>query len=478
MVVNNASNMIIDDTPLEEVFTRVSSPVLERIIQIIQKELEKRKRDGVPYKDPNQFVTHHGRYVSDEDLELIKWEVGGLAGKNNWLTNTGCPYGWANVDLAPEDITKYPNIDKLMGRINEEQGSEFNSCLVTRYRKGDGVGYHSDFETSLVDESPITVVSVGNDGAVDFIPYLGDARKRPRLSISTKDGDAYTMKPGCQEHFKHRARKVEHGVRYALSFRKRHTTSPPTPPTQKVPQFAVHRSPVAPTASQMAFSPTSPPAVDGYQEENSVFPTRSPLLPTPTLLNSRPAPRTLLLGTSMTKWVMEDPGLVNISVSGARLCRPNENWRGSLAMDMLKGMEVTHPGLEVNKVILAFGTNDIRYWGGFVRSSKGKGSVYKAYVDIVREVRRRFGEDTEIVLATVIPLRPDSGWIASNVFMFNRIVMSVGSSLNCIVTDWTIGFLDYELNFNSVLFSEDGVHLNNNGYNVLNEIMYEELVLK
>ena len=44
-----------------------------------------------------------------------------------------------------------------------------------------------------------------------------------------------------------------------------------------------------------------------------------------------------------------------------------------------------------------------------------------------------------------------------------------------VLTDWTIDFLNRELNFNSDLFSVDGVHLNSEGYNVLNEILYEEL---
>ena len=37
-------------------------------------------------------------------------------------------------------------------------------------------------------------------------------------------------------------------------------------------------------------------------------------------------------------------------------------------------------------------------------------------------------------------------------------------------------FLDDNLNFNNNLFSKDGVHLNCDGYNVLNELVYEELI--
>ena len=364
-------------------------------------------------------------------------------------------------------------------------GSELNSCLVTRYAPGEGVGYHADNEETLVESSPIVVVSLGASGTVDFMPYLGDGRRKPVLTVTLNEGDGYIMAAGCQEHFKHRVQKV-HALRYALSFRRRHTA----PSRASSPSASAPRQPLAGPQSS---APT--PAVDGYQPLSR----RPPLLPTPTLPPPPPLPpptpseaspgsksrapllppptptSTLVLGTSMTRWLYKDPALVNVSVSGARLCRPNENWKGSLAGEMLKGLEATHPGLAVRKVIVAFGTNDIRYWGGFVGSRKGKSDIYKALVDLVREVRRIFGEEVEIVLPTLIPLRPDHGWTASNVFMLNRIIGNVGLSLRCRVVDWTREFLDDGYNFNDRLFSNDGVHLNKYGYDVLNNIVQEEI---
>ena len=73
---------------------------------------------------------------------------------------------------------------------------------------------------TMDDDSSITVVNLGGHGTVDFIPYLGDGRMRPALTIELNDGEAYTMMKGCQEHFKHRANKAEQ-VRFALSFRKK-----------------------------------------------------------------------------------------------------------------------------------------------------------------------------------------------------------------------------------------------------------------
>ena len=458
--------------------------MLERIIQTANKELERRRKEGVPEKDPHKFVTYHEGFI--EDVEPLKWEAESLQGKNNWLTSTGCCYGWGNVDLAPTDIDKFPQIKKLLEKINKELGSELNSCLVTRYGPGEGVGYHADNEEALEESSPIVVVSLGAPGTVDFIPYLGDGRRKPVLSMTVNQGDGYTMVAGCQEHFKHRVQKVD-GVRYALSFRRRHSASPrassPIPPRQPLAE------PQSPAPALLRAAPM--PVVNGYQPlgRRTLLPTptlpspppqpptpsvtipgtkrRAPLLPSPT------PPSTLVLGTSMTKWLSEDPALVNVSVSGARLCRPNENWKGSLAGEMLKGLEDT--GLAVKKVILAFGTNDIRHWGGFVGSRKGKGDVYKALVDLVREVRRIFGEEVEIVLPTVIPIRPDHGWTASNVFMLNRIIGNVGLTLNCRVVDWTREFLDARFEFDERLFSKDGVHLNRYGYDVLNNIVHEEI---
>ena len=97
----------------------------------------------------------------------------------------------------------------------------------------------------------------------------------------------------------------------------------------------------------------------------------------------------------MTKWVNEDLDVINVSVSGARLCRPFADWRGSLAIDMLKDFREKQPEMVVSKVIVAFGTNDIRRWSNFVRSHNGKKSIYDAYVELVREIRNMFGRKTE-----------------------------------------------------------------------------------
>ena len=216
--------MDLNNTPLEQ----ISSPVLERLIVSAKKELERRMEVGVPKMDPCKYVTYHGRGVPEIDSETLHWEVEGFSQKNTWLSNTGLGYGWDNVQLPPIDIAEYPNIMGLMGKLNIELGCGYNSCLVTRYRRGEGVNYHSDFEETLDDNSSITVVNLGSPGTVDFIPYLGDGRLRPRpcLTIKLKDGEAYTMMQGCQEHFKHRANKAEQGVRYALSFRKRLVPTP------------------------------------------------------------------------------------------------------------------------------------------------------------------------------------------------------------------------------------------------------------
>eukprot|EP00116_Pleurobrachia_bachei_P004227 sb/3464489/ len=460
--------MDLDNTPLDQIFRRVSSPVLERIILLAQQELVRRKKFGVPKKDPSKYVTFHGRGVPEVDSESLHWEVEDFKQKNTWLSNTGLGYGWGKVQLPPVDIAKYPNIMGLMGKLNSELGCGYNSCLVTRYRNGEGVHYHSDFEDTLDDSSSITVVNLGSPGKVDFIPYLGDGRARPSLTINLKDGEAYTMLKGCQEHFKHRANKAEQGVRYALSFRKRLSTSPSL--AQSVAPQPMVSPVVSPVVSQMTFSPV-PPMLDGYQPDVSGIPTAAP--------QSAPnSPRTLLLGTSMTKWVNEDLDVINVSVSGARLCRPYRDWQGSLTIEMLKEFRERQPELVVSKVIVAVGTNDIRNWRNFVRSHRGKKDVFDAYVELVREIRNMFGKSTEIVLATVIPLRPDYGWTASNVFMFNRIVTSVVRSMKCVGVDWTLPFLNRELDFNNDLFSNDGVHLNSSGYNVLNEILYEELMEK
>ena len=157
-------------------------------------------------------------------------------------------------------------------------------------------------------------------------------------SILPADGSLYVMKEGCQERYKHRVPTARgSGGRFALSFRMTSKSNEaPAPPTR--PQ---------PSQTPVPLQPASP-----------LQPESVPLLPASPVQDQEVS---VLLGTSLTKWIPSGPGFVNLSTSGARLVSPHPDWKGKTALEMLKEFKDREPSVGVVKVIIAFGTNDLRY---------------------------------------------------------------------------------------------------------------------
>ena len=173
----------------------------------------------------------------------------------------------------------------------------------------------------------------------------------------------------------------------------------------------------------------------------------------------------------MTKWLGDIRGLTNISVPGARVVRPHSRWKGTTAVEELVRFCEENPGARFDRVIVMFGTNDVRHDKRFCESSS-LDRVYRALCDLVCELRRRFG-NPEIVVGHLIPLRPDYDFTVRNVVGFNRVINSVADRLRCSVWGATDDFLGPEKKFYRALFCRDGVHLNRNGYSFLRDLVIE-----
>ena len=483
------------DLRLIQGLSELSLAQLDRLVEHLNVEISRRVPDCNAV-DPNRYVELIDDYVGEYDLNLLQGEVTHLADKNTWVTSTEMPYSWfskrgqqlTEQKLTPVAFEEFPVIERIMNTINNMQEWRLNSCLITRYDNGVGVGYHNDFEVTMDQSSPIVVLTVGAPGKVDFLPYEGDGRTTPALSLELIPGSAYVMHPGCQERLKHRAVKNESTEkRYALSFRRSTPQLPstdPVPPPPPSPRRLPTPPPRATTGVQ--YSPP-PPDGDGYQPDPPpVVPSRrppllptpsgTPLLPTPSGAVPSRSPTTMLLGTSLSKWVPKIRGLENISVSGARIVKPHSKWKGTTASEELVKYHESHPDATFKKVIVCYGTNDIRFDKNFCENSRTKDRLQGALCHLVRQIRRLYG-DPEIVITHVLPLRGDFSYTVGNVTMYNKIVNCVSQIMNCSNVSWMADFLTYDMFFNSALYCRDGVHLNKLGYSVLTDLIYDEVRL-
>ena len=305
------------------------------------------------------------------------------------------------------------------------------------------MGYHTDFELSLEDGAPIVVLSLGEPRRVDFNWYSADLRGTPPLSIHPSEGSIYTMLSGCQEALKHRVPTATGcSGRFALSFRKRNVMTVPTN--------------------------TPPPPPRPPPQQNNVV-----VLPPPP---SQDQEVSVLLGTSLTKWIPSGPGFVNLSTSGARLVSPHKEWRGRTASEILEEFRRREPDIKVGKIIIAFGTNDLRYLRGKRGNPPCIKHLEKSMRELIKEARNMF-INVNIFLAHLIPMRPEHRFTVGNVWNFNNMINSVCYEMGCRALFWTHEFLTTSnksniLYINNRLFCKDGIHLNRFGYSVAKKLVY------
>ena len=102
--------------------------------------------------------------------------------------------------------------------IEEKSGETFNSCLLNLYHNGDeGMGWHSDNESSIKKDSAIASVSFGADRTFLF----RHKKTKETVSIHLENGSLLLMKDATQQHWQHslpKSKKIKE-ARINLTFR-------------------------------------------------------------------------------------------------------------------------------------------------------------------------------------------------------------------------------------------------------------------
>jgi len=92
-------------------------------------------------------------------------------------------------------------LSEILRQIERTLGLSFNSCLLNLYHHGgEGMGWHSDDESSLVPDSPIASVSFGAARRFYFRHRREPAEK---VSLLLKPGSLLLMAGPTQRHWQH-----------------------------------------------------------------------------------------------------------------------------------------------------------------------------------------------------------------------------------------------------------------------------------
>jgi len=94
----------------------------------------------------------------------------------------------------------HPAVLELRNRLSSFLGQHFNFVLCNLYRNGrDSIGYHSDDEYDLVENSIIASISLGCSR--NF--YLKHKKTDEEIPVLLKGGSLIVMKGRCQKEYRH-----------------------------------------------------------------------------------------------------------------------------------------------------------------------------------------------------------------------------------------------------------------------------------
>jgi len=427
-------------------------------------------------------VEYASLYAALDSLSISKSTRPGCA--TQWFTSTGQSYVWETsagtpVVKDPKPIEEYGAINNTLEKLNVKLNLDLNSCLVSYFPDGRStLRLHNDNEDSMDSTQPIVVVTIGSSRTVDFLGAYQPSSTAPALSITPETGSFYVMKPGCQEFFKHRvlANKNTRGPRYSLSFRCMKVapslfetlpipkpTLPSTSPTSVKGIFSqLFRS-----SSSANVGKQSPPPGTGVGKQPPPLGVGE-LPPLPDDIPRKGGRKgvrkrtTVLFGTSITESIVgkrlgnKGRTVINVSESGADI---------KMIEEMVDDFALYDPAAsDIEKVVLCFGTNDIKH------SSKGVAHLKTPVFNLINKVKYCFPGAVVLVISN-LPMKNMYWYTCQNFINFNEILKDVCHKSNSYFVDCFRNFLSDDMyDYNHYLF-RDPWHLNRRGLGIFCSIL-------
>jgi alkylated DNA repair dioxygenase AlkB len=137
--------------------------------------------------------------------------------KMAWVGDEGCVYNYSGFEHFPQPWTQ--ELLCVKNKIEDMAGCQFNSCLLNLYHNGnEGMGWHSDDEKELDDQTPIASLSLGGRRKFAF----RHKKDKTTLSLFLQNGSLLLMHSPTQQYWLHSLLKTKTEVapRINLTFRK------------------------------------------------------------------------------------------------------------------------------------------------------------------------------------------------------------------------------------------------------------------
>lgn len=133
-----------------------------------------------------------------------------------WYGNEEYAYTYSGI--TKKAMLWTPELMYLKQKLEQNTGDTFNSCLLNLYHNGqEGMGWHSDDESTLQKDAPIASLSFGAERTFSF----RHKKTKEVVSLLLEEGSLLLMKGTTQQYWHHSLPKVkgEAKERINLTFR-------------------------------------------------------------------------------------------------------------------------------------------------------------------------------------------------------------------------------------------------------------------
>ena len=365
-----------------------------------------------------------------EEIQTLGLKKKGRGVKTQWLSPTSDEYNYGNVINKPLPIRDYPSLCKLMDIVNSHPSTtgDMDSCLVTRYPSNkSALRLHKDQEPLISQTSSICTVSLGAPRELSFFLDSKGDNVTPDLVLPATHRTMNIMKPGAQSKMKHAVLPADGddvmktpNVRFSLSFRK-----------------------ITPAFSNVEAK--SPPS--GHVKKQ---PKKNVVLVAGDSFAARLDAK--LLGKNKQD-------VRNIAIGGRKIPQVQKD---------IEDFVSDNPDLEVSKLFVSVGANDIRYCENGIRHLKGPVS------SLMRSIKTLL-PGTKVWFQSIPPINPNgSKFTEINVLQMNNLLYNMCSKFKLFYLDIFPAFLNTQGGINSSLFPKYDtakklfdIHPNRRGMGVL-----------
>ena len=221
---------------------------------MMQRIAECDSTESIFYYEPD-FLSEQEQFELFNELESYEMEIYPNSTRQMmWLDKNGRNYDFSRVKLTACNFKEY--IDRITDKVNDFINSKFckiiesddnvhyESILINKYNnKHSGIGWHSDNEKCIPENSIIVSISLGCERDFEIkrmteIEREFECKKTNKLFISNpenkhemyrqklKSGSIYIMAGSAQNFWYHQLPKykkiqlVDNNIRYNLTFRK------------------------------------------------------------------------------------------------------------------------------------------------------------------------------------------------------------------------------------------------------------------